>query len=140
MGTLRSRLVALLTMLSALLSLGWAGQGRYFCPMRDRVVDACCCPGAGTVAPTVTPRAAQLESRATVPDCCVRLSSSAALGVAIPREATRAVATPALLAMFPAIEVRARLDVEAPGVPFAQVAPASRSERRLFLEHCALLI
>jgi hypothetical protein len=136
MGTLRSRLVALLTMLSALLSLGWAGQGRYFCPMRDRVVDACCCPGA----PTVAPRAAQLESRATAPDCCVRLSSSAALGVAIPREATKSVATPALLAMRPAIEVRTRLDGEALGVPFAEAAPASRSERRLFLEHCALLI
>jgi hypothetical protein len=136
MGTLRSRLVALLTILSALLPLGWAGQGRYFCPMRERVVDACCCPGAGSVAPT----SAQLESRAAAPDCCVRLSSSAALAVAMPREAIRSIAAATPFALLPALELRTKLDGEAIGVPIADAAPASRPGRRLFLEHCALLI
>lgn len=136
MGTLRLRLVALLTILSALLPLGWAAQGRYFCPMRDRVVDACCCPGAAAI----TPPAAQREARATAPDCCVRLSSGAPLGVATPREATRSVATPALLASLPRIEVRTKLADEALGVLVADAPTVSRPGRHLFLEHCALLI
>jgi len=136
MATLRLRLVALLTLLSALLPLGWSGQGRFFCQMMDRVVDGCCCPDAGTGAPA----AAELESRATAPDCCIRLSSSASLGVAVPREATRPIAAPALLATSTAIEVRTELEREPLEVAFAQAHPALRPGRRLFLEHCALLI
>ena len=136
MATLRLRLVVLLTLLSALLPLGWSGQGRFFCQMMDRVVDGCCCPDAGIGAPA----SAELESRATAPDCCVRLSQGAALGVAVPREATRPIAAPALLATSTAIEVRTRLDLEPLEGVFAEARPALRPGRRLFLEHCALLI
>ena len=136
MATLRLRLVALLTLLSALLPLGGSAQGRYFCQMMDRVVDGCCCPDADAGAPA----SAELESRATAPDCCVRLASSAALGAAVPREATRPLATPALWAALPAIEARIKPCDEPPGARFAEARRLPAPERRLFLEHCALLI
>jgi len=136
MATLRLRLVALLTLLSALLPLGGSGQARFFCQMMDRVVDGCCCPDAGSGAPA----AAELESKASAPDCCVRLSQGAALAVAVPREATRAIAAPALSAASTAIEVRTGPEREPLEVACAEGHPALRPGRRLFLEHCALLI
>jgi hypothetical protein len=60
--------------------------------------------------------------------------------VAVPREATSPSATPALLATLPAIELRTKLDGEPLRMPFGEARPWSRPERRLFLEHCALLI
>ncbi|HVZ32395.1 MAG TPA: hypothetical protein VG963_08215 [Polyangiaceae bacterium] len=133
MTALQHRIIALLTLLVALLPLGAAGHEHYFCRMMSRVVVTCCCRHDAAIE--------RSEARMQTPDCCVRLSSAAPLASPARREvADQPIDGTTLLVAVLADDIVPTLDgrsIEA----LPRAAPGiRRSKSQLFLEHCALLI
>jgi hypothetical protein len=99
MLALQARLLSLLAALLLAWPLGAAGA-QYFCHGMGRVVDTCCCPSAGTRAPTALDAdcGAKLQSR----DCCERLErASGEVAPALREQAGLAGFMPALAESSP---------------------------------------